>query len=147
MDPPAPTTSSLAFIEHVPEIHESVASTDWSAVAARQLASSFSDQPEARAADIARLAQTYNLDNFDDVLEDPLCAHCGAAALKRCSSCRLDWYCGRDCQVAAWPKHKTMCQMLAEDAKQRKEERRTDSERLVAEVQQRALATASPAAA
>ena len=39
------------------------------------------------------------------------CSHCGRqrAALKRCSVCKQAWYCGAECQNAAWKLHKRMC--------------------------------------
>ncbi|KAL4452073.1 hypothetical protein ABPG75_007735 [Micractinium tetrahymenae] len=37
---------------------------------------------------------------------EPCCAGCGAPAevlpLKRCSMCKAEWYCGRECQLARW---------------------------------------------
>jgi hypothetical protein len=65
---------------------------------------------------------------------------CGKPAEKRCSRCKLEWYCSRwvpsacvgmprvtccyvtrDCQVAAWKDHKKLCDVMvsaqAEDAK------------------------------
>src|SRR5262245_38859331 len=30
-------------------------------------------------------------------------------ALQRCSRCRNEWYCSRECQAAAWPAHKKSC--------------------------------------
>ncbi|KAI1782461.1 hypothetical protein LXA43DRAFT_1051156, partial [Ganoderma leucocontextum] len=42
------------------------------------------------------------------------CYHCGnsstgASPLKRCRGCGIALYCGRDCQKAAWPMHRTFC--------------------------------------
>ena len=39
------------------------------------------------------------------------CAHCGkpGRALKRCSICKHAWYCGAECQNAAWKGHKKTC--------------------------------------
>lgn len=41
------------------------------------------------------------------------CAWCGTEAdkslMKRCQQCRVAWYCGRQCQRAAWPMHKASC--------------------------------------
>ena len=53
-----------------------------------------------------------------DVLEDlaggpPKCAACGGEASKRCSRCRNEWYCGRECQVRKWSKHKAVCDVIA----------------------------------
>ncbi|MPC66530.1 Histone-lysine N-methyltransferase SMYD3 [Portunus trituberculatus] len=32
--------------------------------------------------------------------------------LRRCSGCRLEHYCGRECQAAAWKIHRLECQRL-----------------------------------
>ena len=39
------------------------------------------------------------------------CNHCGkpGKALKRCSICKNVWYCGAECQNAAWKRHKKAC--------------------------------------
>jgi hypothetical protein len=39
------------------------------------------------------------------------CANCGkpGGALKRCSICKHVWYCGAECQTAAWKRHKKTC--------------------------------------
>ncbi|XP_026750576.1 zinc finger MYND domain-containing protein 10 [Galleria mellonella] len=41
------------------------------------------------------------------------CARCGDAASKKCSRCKTEWYCGRECQVQQWPKHKELCDQFA----------------------------------
>jgi hypothetical protein len=40
-----------------------------------------------------------------------ICAHCGkqGAELKRCSICKIVWYCGPACQSAARKRHKKTC--------------------------------------
>mmetsp|Transcript_34956 Transcript_34956/g.58892 ORF Transcript_34956/g.58892 Transcript_34956/m.58892 type:complete len:529 (-) Transcript_34956:273-1859(-) len=37
--------------------------------------------------------------------------------LSRCAKCAVSYYCGRACQVAAWPSHKLCCAALATGAK------------------------------
>ncbi|KAJ0171510.1 hypothetical protein K1T71_013060 [Dendrolimus kikuchii] len=41
------------------------------------------------------------------------CAKCGENATKKCSRCKTEWYCGRECQVQQWPKHKELCDQFA----------------------------------
>jgi hypothetical protein len=48
--------------------------------------------------------------------EDKRCDNCqadkckdGSGKLKRCSKCSSSFYCGRDCQVKGWAKHKKEC--------------------------------------
>ncbi|XP_038218288.1 zinc finger MYND domain-containing protein 10 [Zerene cesonia] len=41
------------------------------------------------------------------------CAKCGDKASKKCSRCKTEWYCGRECQVQQWPKHKELCDQFS----------------------------------
>jgi len=69
----------------------------------------------------ARWANTMNFDILESVInETPKCAMCGEQASKRCSRCQREWYCRRECQVKHWSKHKPMCEMLVELAKNRR---------------------------
>ena len=47
-------------------------------------------------------------------MDDPKCANCGKDASNRCSRCKSEWYCGKDCQKISWKKHKEFCQKLAD---------------------------------
>ena len=63
-------------------------------------------------------------DGASDITADPSrsgCAMCGktqapatdgkpAVKLRRCTGCETAWYCGKECQFAAWPAHKKACQ-------------------------------------
>jgi hypothetical protein len=63
--------------------------------------------------DMEAMSAVYDLDLLEETLEPPKCAECGNAAVKRCSRCKIEWYCGRKCQVKAWKKHKKMCDVVA----------------------------------
>lgn len=45
------------------------------------------------------------------------CQQCGATdkKLSRCAQCHIEQYCSRDCQRAAWPKHKLVCQVNSKE--------------------------------
>lgn len=43
--------------------------------------------------------QMYTMDGFSEE-EAAKCANCGKDAVKRCSRCHSEWYCGRECQVS-----------------------------------------------
>jgi zinc finger MYND domain-containing protein 10 len=58
-----------------------------------------------------RLSKLYELDELNDLLDDPKCGKCGSIATQRCSLCKLEWYCGRPCQVKAWTMHKSICEL------------------------------------
>ena len=45
------------------------------------------------------------------------CGHCGAAGAEaRCSKCKQELYCGRECQVAGWKAHKAVCKERQQEA-------------------------------
>ena len=54
----------------------------------------------------------YGSSVYDQFLEDPKCAECGEAAKQRCSKCKGEWYCSRECQIKKWKQHKEMCKIL-----------------------------------
>ena len=49
---------------------------------------------------------------LEDFCEQPKCAVCGKEAMNRCSRCKHEWYCSRDCQLRGWKPHKEMCAVL-----------------------------------
>ncbi|KOC69535.1 hypothetical protein WH47_05478, partial [Habropoda laboriosa] len=40
---------------------------------------------------------------------------CHEDAKNRCSKCKEAWYCGRECQVKDWTKHKSICDKLTKN--------------------------------
>lgn len=46
------------------------------------------------------------------LLRAPRCVVCGELATKRCSRCKHEWYCRRQCQVEHWPRHKKACDIM-----------------------------------
>ena len=65
-----------------------------------------------------KFAATYDMDVMSDLIsEPPKCENCGEGACKRCSSCQTSWYCGRECQVKHWSKHKENCKLIAKTMK------------------------------
>lgn len=43
-----------------------------------------------------------------DTINPSVCV-CGATSTNTCARCGVEKYCGRDCQVRHWPKHKRFC--------------------------------------
>nr|XP_045595821.1 zinc finger MYND domain-containing protein 10-like [Procambarus clarkii] len=77
--------------------------------------------PEALKALATNLAAAWDLDALEALLPDtPACASCGSPAGRRCSKCRAQWYCRRECQVKHWPDHKKLCDLLTSDPRARK---------------------------
>ncbi|GAQ87507.1 hypothetical protein KFL_003580010 [Klebsormidium nitens] len=110
--------ASRLILEQVPEMRERLLRrTDWAILGRAQLGTVFRDTPETRADTQSRMADMLAMFEFEEMLEAPKCASCGSDAAQRCSSCKSDWYCGRDCQLNCWPTHKELCGVLVKGAK------------------------------
>jgi len=68
-----------------------------------------------------KLMKLYSSDAFDEFMEDPICSSCGKPATQRCSKCKNQWYCSRDCQLRQWKGHKALCAIISEQIKADKE--------------------------
>ena len=68
---------------------------------------------EKLAKELEPVNEIYNLDNIEYFMEDPVCAQCGKLANSRCSRCKSEWYCSKECQIKRWKEHKTICKTLA----------------------------------
>jgi len=117
MQTPAPEASVV--VEQLPEIREQLLKINrkrWQAIAEYQKAKVFCPDEKTVQAQAKRLAETYNLDTLESMLpEEPKCAKCGEPASMRCSRCRNEWYCRRQCQVESWPQHKAICKLICEN--------------------------------
>lgn len=99
---------SAFVIQQLPELQDRIASgKDWQEVAEYQKENVLKDDEE-----LIRKASELMVSGFDDYLGDPICAQCGELATNRCSKCHNEWYCSRKCQVAAWKKHKSVCDLM-----------------------------------
>ena len=65
------------------------------------------------AKELEPVNEIYNLDNIEYFMEDPVCAQCGKLANSRCSRCKSEWYCSKECQIKRWKEHKNICKTLA----------------------------------
>ena len=68
---------------------------------------------EKLAKELEPVNEIYNLDNIEYFMEDPVCAQCGKLANSRCSRCKSEWYCSKECQIKRWKEHKNICKTLA----------------------------------
>nr|XP_013799913.1 PREDICTED: zinc finger MYND domain-containing protein 10 [Apteryx mantelli mantelli]XP_013799914.1 PREDICTED: zinc finger MYND domain-containing protein 10 [Apteryx mantelli mantelli] len=118
---PAPPKKDLV-LEQVPVVWDHILKKNagkWEAIAKHQVKRMFSPTEEELKFQARRWAQTYSLDMMEALIPDkPRCRVCGSEAAKRCSRCRNEWYCTRECQVQHWQKHKTACNLVAEAPKQ-----------------------------
>lgn len=112
--------TKLRFIEIVPEFREELLAKDFKAIARKQLSSTFDADNyhgDDRKNDMEILCRIYNnFDGLEDLLlETPICAQCGHDAEKRCSRCKSEWYCSRECQVQSWKRHKKACDSISKN--------------------------------
>ncbi|VDP84334.1 unnamed protein product [Echinostoma caproni] len=141
---PGGTTESgmanVCLVEMMPEIRDGLCrkyAKKW-----KQLAIDFFDRIESdRGKQAARRAATQWTETFSDDHLDKLfsnmgdgelglpnpyggqtkCVVCGEPTVKRCSRCRTEWYCRRECQVKHWSKHKKACDLMVDAIKAEQE--------------------------
>jgi hypothetical protein len=103
-----PSKISAFVIQQLPEVQDQIChGQDWESIAAYQKQYFWIENNEQ-----VRKASELMVSGFEDYLGDPLCAACGELATNRCSKCHNEWYCSRKCQVAAWKKHKSVCELM-----------------------------------
>jgi hypothetical protein len=78
----------------------------------------FNNDENAVKDDMDRIMKLYNSDIFEQFMEDPKCANCGKIATQRCSKCKNQWYCSRECQVKQWKAHKPLCEIISINRKE-----------------------------
>lgn len=87
----------------------------WDILANTQKAECFSPSKEKMQKEIENFQGIYENHMLDEFLEKPICGKCGKPALQRCSKCKNEWYCGRECQIKAWSAHKEVCAILSKN--------------------------------
>ncbi|KAK6630044.1 hypothetical protein RUM44_005442 [Polyplax serrata] len=105
------------IMETIPEIKSNIMKKcfkKWKSITKKQVEMIFCCKKDILMDVARRLGETYDIDHIEKLFpEGPFCAACGDSASKRCSKCRNEWYCGRECQVKRWPKHKLVCELMA----------------------------------
>nr|XP_022909776.1 zinc finger MYND domain-containing protein 10 [Onthophagus taurus] len=83
----------------------------WKKIAKQQLPIVFCTDQKTLMEIAQGLTEAYNLDLIEKLDDDKArtCEKCGNSAIQRCSKCKSVWYCGKQCQVDDWSKHKVHC--------------------------------------
>ncbi|XP_067932276.1 zinc finger MYND domain-containing protein 10-like [Watersipora subatra] len=112
----APASKQDLILEQMPEIRARLLEDNngkFVTISKNQMKKFFDPSEETLKEQAKRWADTYNFDMLESLISEPAkCAVCGELATKRCSRCQNEWYCRRECQVTAWKKHKSICDML-----------------------------------
>ncbi|KAF4676712.1 Zinc finger MYND domain-containing protein 10 [Perkinsus chesapeaki] len=108
-------------VELVAEIIESLKTKyrgKWKETAERQLAAMVAADKNDGPEDLKKLSKMVSIpdewrlaieENSGD-LQTPKCPQCGKDADQRCTRCKREFYCSRECQVAHWRVHRERCQ-------------------------------------
>merc|ERR1711907_14313 len=115
MAAPEAAQQSFFVLEQVMTWGEGLLKQDWEDIVTFQKEVVLAETEETHKEEVKRLAEWYNSFDVESFLDDPKCAVCGLPAEKRCSRCKNEWYCGRECQVQAWEGHKTVCDIVVKD--------------------------------
>jgi len=68
----------------------------------------FNLTPEILRKELEPINEIYSIDNMEYFMDDPKCANCGKNATSRCSRCKSEWYCSKECQIKRWKVHKEL---------------------------------------
>merc|ERR1711988_1665659 len=109
---------SFFMLEQVMTMREGLLKQDWAEIVKFGQEVVFAETEESYQQETKQLANWYNSFDLDSILEEPRCAVCGQPAEKRCSRCKNEWYCSRECQVEAWGGHKAVCDIVCQDRAQ-----------------------------
>lgn len=113
----SPSTNPFV-VEVVPQLMG--AKYDYESYAKKILKENFREDTYQRELQI--ISEVFDVENLEYFMEDPNCSNCGKDATNRCSRCKSEWYCGKDCQVKRWKLHKEICKNIAEMNNQKESE-------------------------
>lgn len=103
------------IVQMVPELRANIMrDRDWKAIANYQIKNFFNKSAMDPEAELGSLLKLYGSDVYEQFMDDPKCAACGETATQRCSKCKSEWYCSRECQIKKWKGHKEMCALYGQ---------------------------------
>lgn len=109
---PSSTSKNNFIVEPIPELftynHSSKNKTNFQEIGRNIVKNYFVDanlKQEMRC-----IGEVYSSENLDYFMDNPVCATCGKEASSRCSQCKSEWYCSKECQIYRWKNgHKEIC--------------------------------------
>ena len=123
MNVPTHTNTNIFLIQQLPEYRSKILakySKSWKELADGQKTELFDEKTLKVGEEVKDFEDVYNYHMLDEFLEKPVCGSCGKPATQRCSKCRSEWYCGRECQIKGWKTHKEICEVLSKAPKPEK---------------------------
>ena len=102
-------------------INEYYIKFDYDVIANKILKENYREDTYKRELDI--LSEIFDIENLEYFMDDPKCANCGKDATNRCSRCKTEWYCGKDCQIKRWKLHKDICKNISDMSKEKEIEK------------------------
>lgn len=108
---PQQSEKTVLLLEVLPEIRDKILAenrNNWKNIAKLQVKRFFNRRPEELTVLAQGLIQGYSSAQLESQISNS-CSHCGSKADKKCSKCKTDFYCSRNCQVKHWPLHKQQC--------------------------------------
>ena len=120
MNVPTHTNTNIFLIQQLPEYRNKILAKyakSWKELAEEQRKELFDEKKMKVTEEVKEFEDVYNYHMLDEFLEKSVCGTCGKAATQRCSKCKSEWYCGRECQIKGWKAHKEICEVLSKAPK------------------------------
>jgi predicted Zn-ribbon and HTH transcriptional regulator len=105
--------SSNPFVNQMkPYLTNSFDNLDFKTIANHILTNNF--KPETYKRELEVISQIFDSSYLEYFMDDPKCGNCGKDATNRCSRCKSEWYCSKECQIQRWKSHKELCATFVE---------------------------------
>ena len=95
------TNMNTFIVQMIPELMDKMTRTqNWSSIIAYQVKHFFNPKNIDTKAEMEAMSDLYGYNMIEGLIEGFQCGFCKSKdASKRCSKCKSEWYCNRECQV------------------------------------------------
>jgi len=115
--PPAKPTLIMEMMPQIKDSIEKQCEGRWGQIAEKQKNIFMGKEGELMKKQAERMADTFGMETVEQLLQKvetgtgtgDNCVVCGHKAGSRCSRCRKQKYCSKECQLSHWPAHKPVC--------------------------------------